>query len=80
MATEAHDKIIQLMMEYCKWQDRFEHKGSDEAGIKARNALSAIRDLAYQRRKEIQAKRAQRKKLRNGKPGPPTAITKQDYA
>ena len=67
MATESHDEIIRLMMEYCKWQDRFEHKGSDEAGVKARNALADIRELTITRRKEIQDKRLQRKKLRNGK-------------
>jgi hypothetical protein len=79
MATESHDEIIRLMMEYCKWQDRFEHKGSDEAGVKARNALADIRELTITRRKEIQDKRLQRKKLRNGKPGPPSELIKEAY-
>jgi hypothetical protein len=79
MATKAHDEIIRLIMEYCKWQDRFEHKGSDEAGVKARNALADIRELTVIRRKEIQDKRMQRKKLRNGKSGPPSELIKEAY-
>ena len=59
--TEAHDKMIEAFQEYFKWQERFEFHGSDEAGIKARYWLSEIRNMASIRRKEIQAKRAERK-------------------
>jgi hypothetical protein len=76
---DTHEKIIRACQEYFKWQDRFEHRGSDEAGIKARNALHEIRKLCFQRRQEIQAKREQRKKLRNGKNGRPFDITKESY-
>lgn len=71
MSTESHDKMIEAFQEYFKWQDRFHHRSSDEAGIKARNALSIIRDMASLRRKEIQALRKERKKLRGGKDGRP---------
>ena len=59
--TEAHDKMIEAFQEYFKWQERFEFHGSDEAGIKARYWLSEIRNMASIRRKEIQAKRYDRK-------------------
>jgi hypothetical protein len=79
MSSDAHDRMIHAFQEYFKWQDRFEHKGSDEAGIKARNALGEIRRLCFQRRKEIQDKREQRKKARNAKNGRPSNITKDEY-
>ena len=71
MSTESHDKMIEAFQEYFKWQDRFYHRNSDEAGIKARNALSIIRDMSSIRRKEIQALRKERRKLREGKNGRP---------
>jgi hypothetical protein len=77
--TELHEKLMKAFLEYTKWQERFEYKGSDEAGIKARNALLAIRKLTVPRRREILEERFRRKKLRNGKPGPPTEITKEGY-
>jgi len=54
MATDSHDKMIEAFQNYFKWQERFEYKGSDEAGIKARFWLSEIRNFASVRRKEIQ--------------------------
>jgi len=71
MSTESHDKMIEAFQEYFKWQDRFHYRQSDEAGIKARNALSIIRDMASLRRKEIQALRKERRKIREGKNGRP---------
>ena len=76
MTTESHDKMIQAFQEYFKWQDRFEYKGSDEAGIKARYWLSEIRNEASKRRVEIQTKRDERKKSRKGKIGRPPKLTK----
>ena len=75
MATESHDKMIEAFQEYFKWQDRFEWRGSDEAGIKARFWLSEIRRQAMLRRKEIQDKREKRRKARNGKIGRPPKAT-----
>ena len=45
------------MMDYYNTQERFEAKGFDETGRKARVILSDIRKLATERRNEIQAKR-----------------------
>jgi hypothetical protein len=76
MATESHDKMIEAFQQYFKWQDRFEYKGSDEAGIKARYWLSEIRNQASIRRVEIQEKRHNRKAAKKGKIGRPPKITK----
>ena len=76
MTTEAHDKMIEAFQQYFKWQERFEYKGSDEAGIKARFWLSEIRNEASTRRKEIQEKREKRKLARKGKLGRPPKVTK----
>jgi hypothetical protein len=76
LTTEAHDKMIAAFQEYFKWQERFEYKGSDEAGIKARYWLSEIRNEASTRRVEIQEKREERKLARKGKLGRPPKVTK----
>ena len=75
MSTDSHDRMIAAFQEYFKWQTRFEYKGSDEAGIKARYWLSEIRNEASTRRKEIQDKREARKLARKGKIGRPPKIT-----
>jgi hypothetical protein len=69
MTTESHDKMIAAFQEYFKWQDRFEYKGSNEAGIKARYWLSEIRNQASTRRTEIQEKRKARRESRKGMRG-----------
>ena len=76
MTTESHDKMIAAFQEYFKWQTRFEYKGSDEAGIKARYWLSEIRNEASKRRVEIQEKREARKESRKGMVGRPPKLTK----
>lgn len=76
MSTESHDKMIAAFQEYFKWQTRFEYKGSDEAGIKARYWLSEIRNEASKRRIEIQEKREQRRLARKGMIGRPPKVTK----
>jgi hypothetical protein len=76
MATDSHDRMIAAFQEYFKWQTRFEHKGSDEAGIKARYWLSEIRNEASKRRIEIQDKREARKESRKGMIGRPPKVTK----
>jgi hypothetical protein len=76
LTTESHDKMIYAFQQYFKWQDRFEYRGSDDAGIKARYWLSEIRNEASIRRVEIQEKRQARKATRKGKPGRPLKITK----
>ena len=76
MSTDSHDKMIEAFQQYFKWQERFEYKGSDEAGIKARYWLSEIRNEASKRRVEIQEKRKQRKESRKGMLGRPPKVTK----
>jgi hypothetical protein len=78
MATDAHDRMIKAFQEYFKWQDRFEYKGSDEAGIKARHWLSEIRSEATTRRDEIQKKREDRKTARKGQRGRPPKVTNDE--
>lgn len=77
MSTDTHDKMIAAFQEYFKWQDRFHYRNSDDAGLKARLALSTIRELTLLRRKEIQAIRKQRKQAREGKNGRPLNGTYQ---
>ena len=57
MAKSTHELLVQAMMDYYNAQERFEAKGFDETGRKARVILSDIRKLATERRNEIQAKR-----------------------
>ena len=76
MSTDSHDRMIEAFQQYFKWQERFEYKNSDEAGIKARYWLSEIRNEASIRRVEIQEKREQRKLARKGIKGRPPKVTK----
>jgi len=71
MSTDSHDKMIEAFQNYFKWQDRFEYRGSDEAGMKARKWLSEIRKEASKRRNEIQESREARKAARKGMVGRP---------
>ena len=76
MSDDTHDKLIKACMEYIKWHERFEFRGSDEAGIKARFWLSEVRNEASTRRVEIQEKRQTRKESRKGMVGRPLKIHK----
>jgi len=76
MSSDSHDRMIAAFQEYFKWQDRFEYRESDEAGIKARYWLSEIRNEASKRRVEIQEKRQNRRKSRKGMIGRPPKVTK----
>jgi len=78
MSTDSHDEMIEAFQNYFKWQERFEYKGSDEAGIKARFWLSEIRRHASTRRLEIQNKRQERKESRKGMVGRPSKVSKTD--
>ena len=71
MSSDAHDRMIHAFQEYFKWQDRFHHKKSNEAGIKARLWLSEIRTQASIIRVEIQEKRKIRRAARKGMRGKP---------
>jgi hypothetical protein len=77
--ADTHEKLVKACTEYLKYQDRFEDKGSDEAGIQARYYLSELKKLCSIRRSEIQKERVYRRKLRNGKNGRPKNITIGSY-
>ena len=78
MSTDSHDEMIEAFQNYFKWQERFEYKESDEAGIKARFWLSEIRKHASTRRLEVQNKRQERKEARKGMVGRPSKVSKTD--
>lgn len=79
MSNITHDTLMNAVLTYCKYQNKFEFKGSDEAGIIARDALNTIQKEAHKRRREIQEVKVNRKKLRNGKNGRPRKATKELY-
>lgn len=78
MSTKIHDELMQAVLEYCKYQDKFEFKGGDDNGVRARIALNKIRQLTINRRAEIQAKREYRRTLRNGREGRPRKVISND--
>jgi uncharacterized protein YggL (DUF469 family) len=78
MSTDTHDELVRAVLEYCKNQDKFEFKGGDEAGVKARVLLGEIRRLAKIRREEIQNKKQHRRQLRNGQGGRPRKVIRSD--
>lgn len=61
---DPHDRMIYAFQEYFKWNNRFQYKGSDEAGIKSRYWLNEIKNAINDRKKEIQIIRAQRKEAK----------------
>ena len=67
MPKTTHELLVQAMMDYYNAQERFEAKGFDETGRKARVILSDIRNLATTRRNEIQAKRKALKEEKRAK-------------
>jgi phosphomevalonate kinase len=69
MPKSTHELLVQAMMDYYNTQERFEAKGFDETGRKARVILSDIRKLATERRNEIQAKRKALKAVKKATKG-----------
>jgi hypothetical protein len=67
MAKTTHELLMQAVMDYYNTQAKFEEKGFDETGRKARVILSDIRNLATTRRNEIQAKRKSRQAEKKAK-------------
>lgn len=74
MSSDTHDLLVKAVLDYCTCQDKFEFKGGDEIGVKARILLGEIRRLAKIRREEIQNKKQHRKQLRNGQGGRPKKV------
>jgi hypothetical protein len=67
MDKTTHELLMQAVMDYYNTQAKFEEKGFDETGRKARVILSDIRNLATTRRNEIQAKRKSRQAEKKAK-------------
>lgn len=76
---DTHSKLVQACQEYLAHSNRFENKGADEDGVRARNSLKKLVELCNVRKKEIQKTRHERRKLRNGKNGRPAVVTKEKY-
>ena len=55
--SESHDKIVEAIDAYLEENAKFEDKGNKAAGTRARKALMDLKNLATERRKEIQAKK-----------------------
>jgi hypothetical protein len=55
--SESHDKIVEAIDAYLEENAKFEDKGNKAAGTRARKALMDLKNLATDRRKEIQAKK-----------------------
>ena len=59
---DTHEQLMLAFREYFRHNEKWEGGTSDEAGMKARNALAIIRVLASDRRKELQILRKERMK------------------
>lgn len=54
---DLNEQLIRKFIEYSRWSNRFELFGYKEAGVKARNCLREIQQIANARYHEIQAKK-----------------------
>lgn len=55
--NDPHERLILAFLEYLKHNQNYVRRGSFEASVKARNALSAMRELIRERRDEIHSNR-----------------------
>jgi hypothetical protein len=55
--NDTHEQLLKAVIDYCRWNDRFERFGYKGSSVEAREALRAVRELATKRRMEILAKR-----------------------
>jgi N-glycosylase/DNA lyase len=55
--TETHEKILEAIDTYLEENAKFEEKGVKAAATRARKALMDLKNLAHDRRKEIQDKK-----------------------
>lgn len=55
--TETHEKILEAIDAYLEENAKFEEKGVKAAATRARKALMDLKNLAHERRKEIQDKK-----------------------
>lgn len=55
--SEIHNKIVDAIDSYLEENAKFEEKGVKAAAVRARKALMDLKNLATDRRKEIQDKK-----------------------
>jgi hypothetical protein len=67
MNNNVHQTLLKKMHEYFDVNLHWEGKQTHTAGIELRRLLSDIRNLCSERRKEIQAVREQKPKLKSPK-------------
>jgi len=67
MTKTAHDRLVELFREYFRLNQEWESKETHAAGMRVRKALSDMRHLASDRRKEIQAVRVTKPKVKSPK-------------
>ena len=53
--TDTHEQIVEALEVYLEENSKFVEKGNKSAGTRARKALMDLKNLATERRKEIQA-------------------------
>jgi hypothetical protein len=61
---DTHDLIVESMLEYIKWHEKYEHCFSKDSSVKARNALQRIKDLCHERRQQILDDREEKRRIR----------------
>jgi hypothetical protein len=67
MTKTAHDQLMELFREYFRLNQEWESKETHASGMRVRKALSDMRSLASARRKEIQAVRVIKPKVKSPK-------------
>lgn len=55
--SETHENILEAIDAYLEENAKFEEKGVKAAATRARKALMDLKNLAHERRKEIQDKK-----------------------
>lgn len=67
MNEDAHIRLMRTIHEYYKVNQTWEAKQTHTAGMEARKLLSEIRNIASDRREEIQAVRSEKPKTKSPK-------------
>lgn len=65
--SDAHERLMRIVHEYYKLNQHWEAKETHVAGIKIRQLLSELRQVARDRRKEIQEVREVKPKIKSPK-------------
>lgn len=67
MNRSAHEQLLELFRDYFRLNQEWESRETHAAGMRVRKALSDMRKLASARRREIQAVRVVKPKLKSPK-------------